>query len=477
MTDTNAFNNLLFDTSSGLLMSICCNLIYDPTDQFCQKNASCVMEYFSAYGKMQDLFIWAFEKEYLEKRNARDEVETYKFFTAFNYLYAIDNFFDYSKEVIKPLFEDRTMLDSIDIDLFRGNLDEYTKEMNEKYYKNIQDLLKMIQILKNGFEVYLRLIPMNYFTMLNGISKLLDNPIYKKKGFNSSLFGKIIKLTVTNFMKNKRMLRRAFQNTDQYIEKIGFVADTLEKMLNKCNEPYVMHLVAVAHNLEEFMSIETILEHSKYEEKQQTQEVCQMSSNELASLIKCNILPIKRMLSPLIRVEVSKALSLSGCSSDDFLIYTNVLRSFETFSREFYTYFKAVCSEEESKLRQLNSIKEKVCQSNNILKEKKIKNMKLKEQLQQLCIKKGIHNFSDILLKTTSSTSGPLNIQSNLERHKGKLNESTQQQKLIMKNEIKKVTQDEKKAEKKRKAEQKKMEKEEKKRKKEEEKKSKKDVK
>ncbi|EMH74390.1 hypothetical protein EHI8A_047430 [Entamoeba histolytica HM-1:IMSS-B] len=369
------------------------------------------------------------------------------------------------------------MLDSIDIDLFRGNLDEYTKEMNEKYYKNIQDLLKMIQILKNGFEVYLRLIPMNYFTMLNGISKLLDNPIYKKKGFNSSLFGKIIKLTVTNFMKNKRMLRRAFQNTDQYIEKIGFVADTLEKMLNKCNEPYVMHLVAVAHNLEEFMSIETILEHSKYEEKQQTQEVCQMSSNELASLIKCNILPIKRMLSPLIRVEVSKALSLSGCSSDDFLIYTNVLRSFETFSREFYTYFKAVCSEEESKLRQLNSIKEKVGQSNNILKEKKIKNMKLKEQLQQLCIKKGIHNFSDILLKTTTSTSGPLTTQLNLERHKGKLNESTQQQKLVTKNEIKKVTQGEKKAEKKRKAEQKKMEKEEKKRKREEEKKSKKDVK
>ena len=67
MTDANRLRNLIFDTNNGILMSICCNLIYDPTDPFCQKNASNLMEFFNVHDKMDDLFIWAFSKEYLEK--------------------------------------------------------------------------------------------------------------------------------------------------------------------------------------------------------------------------------------------------------------------------------------------------------------------------------------------------------------------------------------------------------------------------
>ena len=102
MVDVEHLNNLIFDTNSGMLMSICSNLIYEPTDPFCQKNASIVMEYFSVHGRMQELFIWAFTKEYLEKKHSNDTIETYKFFTAFNFLYAIDNMFEFSKEVVKP---------------------------------------------------------------------------------------------------------------------------------------------------------------------------------------------------------------------------------------------------------------------------------------------------------------------------------------------------------------------------------------
>ena len=103
MTNVEQLNNLIFDTNTNMLMSICCNLIYEPTDPFCQKNASIVMEYFSVHGKMQDLFAWAFTKEYLEKKNVNDDVETYKFFTAFNFLYAIDNMLK-GKAVIIPGF-------------------------------------------------------------------------------------------------------------------------------------------------------------------------------------------------------------------------------------------------------------------------------------------------------------------------------------------------------------------------------------
>ena len=67
MTDSNHLGNLIFDTNNGILMSICCNLIYDPTDPFCQKNASNLMEFFNVHDKTGDLFIWAFTKEYLEK--------------------------------------------------------------------------------------------------------------------------------------------------------------------------------------------------------------------------------------------------------------------------------------------------------------------------------------------------------------------------------------------------------------------------
>ena len=292
-----------------MLMSICCNLIYEPTDPFCQKNASIVMEYFSVHGKMQELFAWAFTKEYLEKKNANDEVETYKFFTAFNFLYAIDNMFDFSKEVVKPLFDDTTLMDSIDIELFKGNPDEFTKEMNDKYYKNVQDLLKIMQILKNGFEVYLRLVPANYFSMLNGINKILQEPVYKSRGFSSNMFGKIIKMTVCNFMKNRRMLRRAYNNWEAYQQKIGFVADTLQKLLNKSNEPYIMHLNAIAKNLDEFYSINTMLETTTDTPQQQNEELCLLSTNEMASLIKCNILPIKRMLSS-ISIHLPENISL-----------------------------------------------------------------------------------------------------------------------------------------------------------------------
>ena len=60
----------------------------------------------------------------------------------------------------------------------------------------------------------------------------------------------------------------------------------------------------------------------------------------------------------MIRIELAQALSLSNCSSDDFMIYTDVLRSFETFAREYYTYFNAVYSEIDGKTRQLTTLKQ-----------------------------------------------------------------------------------------------------------------------
>lgn len=390
MTNTNHLTNLIFDTNNGVLMSICCNLIYDPTDPFCQKNASNLMEFFNVHDKMDDLFIWAFTKEYLEKRNANDDVETYRFFTAFNYLYAIDNFFEFSKEVVKPLFDDTTLMDSIEIELFKGNPDEFTKEMNERYYKNVQDLLQIMQTLKNGFEVHAKLIPSVYFQMLKGIQQIIKDDKYKERGFGTHLFGKIIKLTVCNFMKNRRMLRRAYQNGEQYQVRCAFIADTLQKLLNKSNEPYIMHLNAIAKNLDDFYSINSMIDQSVAVKKTKNEESCKLAANELAALIKCNILPIKRMLSPMVRIELAVALSLSPCSNDDFSIYTDVLRSFETFTRDYYTYFNAVYSEEGSKTNALKNKKTEYDELYQQLKEKKEKNQKLRDQLIQLRKVKGI---------------------------------------------------------------------------------------
>ena len=227
--------------------------------------------------------------------------------------------------------------------------------------------------------------------MLKGIQEIIKDEKYKERGFGTHLFGKIIKLTVCNFMKNRRMLRRAYQNGEQYQVRCAFIADTLQKLLNKSNEPYIMHLNAIAKNLDDFYSINSMIEQSVAIKKTRNEESCNLAANELASLIKCNILPIKRMLSPMVRIELAVALSLSPCSNDDFLIYTDVLRSFETFTRDYYTYFNAVYSEEFSKTNALKNKKIEYDDLFNQLKEKKAKNQKLRDQLIQLRKRKGIN--------------------------------------------------------------------------------------
>lgn len=387
--------------------------------------------------------------------HSRDDVETYKYFTAFNYLYSIDNLLDFCKEVTKSFLEDKTTLSAIDIQLFRGNPDEFTKEMNERYYNSIQELLKIIQSVQDSFNSSLKFVPVDYLYVLKGISLALTKEQYRKKGFTTNIFSRIFKNNIIAFLKNKRILRRAFQDTDQYLTQIVFVAETIEKLLSNSSEPYIMHLSAVLRNFEDAGSIEEYLTNCNCDTEPFQRGIAdEVASNELVSMLRCNILPIKRMLPPTIRAELSVALHLKGCAADDFAIYTSVLRSFETFNREYYSYFKAVMDEEKSKTKQLENTKMELKRLREELFQKRSTNMHLKEQFQRLRIQKGLDNTTipDILIRPVTSLlhSDDKDLQS---KRVGRKSVSVRDQKKA----------EEKKTEKKRKLESKKEEKKDKK--------------
>ncbi|ELP95198.1 hypothetical protein EIN_429740 [Entamoeba invadens IP1] len=383
MLDKELLDSLLFDPSSNLLMSICCNLIYDPKDPFCQTNALCVMDYFRANNRLQDLFIWAFQKEFLQNGKPNDITETYPFFSAFNYQYTIDNFFDFCKETTKSFLSNKDLLHSINIQLFKGNTEEFTKEMNEEYYVSIQQLLKIVFMFRTDFEINTKLIPTDYLMFLKGISDLLSEQKYKEKGFTNSIFSRIIKLTIINFMKNKRMLRRAFQDIDQDLDVILFIAETFEKLMTHSTEPYILNLNALVKDFNEFGQIDALFERTSFAIDEAT-PLKNISVVELASLIKCNILPVKRMLHPKIRAQVDKALSLSATSDNDFDIYVNVLHSFEAFSRNYYMYLTAALDEINTKNRQIAKLKAEYEKTNEILRQKKVYSKTLQMRLYQL---------------------------------------------------------------------------------------------
>lgn len=446
------------------------------------------MEYFKLYGKMEDLFMWAFKKEYLEKSLPPPDIvktnneahtgiactDTYKFFTAFNYLYSIDNMLEFCKNVTRSFIEDKKLLDNIDTRLFNGNADEFTKEMNERYYFSLQEILRVIQALKNEYDMALQVIPMEYVCVLEAISKNLLNDEDRDKGISSMIFNRILKHTIITFLRNKRMLRRAFNDIDPYIPKLGFIAETLEKLLNGSTEPYILHINAVARNFSRFGSIDMLLERCDFYREKPKVEVNQLTATEMVSMMQCNILPINKMLSPTIRTELMSALQMEPFANDDFSIYTNVLRSFETFNREYYSYLQSVIDEEEARTRELERLKEDLKILQQALSKKRINNLHLKQKLHRIQFLLG--KTEGMLMPTEMMRLSPTPSVGTIKSTSSPSSEHLKKRRSlgIDANDAKKASEQERKAEKKRKAEMKKQEKEEKKKKKEEEKRQKK---
>ncbi|KAL7712745.1 Uncharacterized protein QTN25_009575 [Entamoeba marina] len=485
MIDVDTFNKILFDPESGLLLSICTNLIFDITDPFCLKNASLLIDYFRSYNKLGDLFLWAFEKDHMENEDNSENVGSYGFFTTFNYIYSIENMTDYFKEVSKTYLDDPNTLDTIDTSLFRGNPDEFTKEMNEMYYNSIQIILQIISVTKQNFQTSASLIPVEYIKIIQQITdKINTNEEYKKKGVSVAVFNRIVKQMLVYFLKNKRVLRRCFgaDKIDYRLDKIFFVADTIHKLSCNSCEPYILHLGAVVKSSDGFSSMSVLLERGKSFYNQTTEQPSANILNELVSLIRCNALPIKRSLNPNVVNKLYQSLQFPDCSLDDYISYSHVIRTIETMARGYYNYFLAVLDDAENKTKQYNAIKKEYVVYADILEEKRNKNIKLQQRLERLKKRKHItvhetHTLARLSdLSTSTSSATTLTKPEKAEKiEKRKLRRSCKEDKITVlsssRNEMKKLQEEErnekrKKAEEKR--EEKRREKEEKKRKKEE---------
>ena len=129
MSKVRDLNDLLFNKSNGLLLSICKNTLYSFTDRVCEKNGMSLLRYYEYTNHLNELFLFAFEEEYvsmeLTEKNLFEFHSEVSYFTLLIHLYSTIHLKAMKKEVL-TILATMNELDSIDIPLLSSSNYELT---------------------------------------------------------------------------------------------------------------------------------------------------------------------------------------------------------------------------------------------------------------------------------------------------------------------------------------------------------------
>ncbi|KAL7715350.1 Uncharacterized protein QTN25_007272 [Entamoeba marina] len=387
MIDIVLLNKLLFDFDTGLLRSICRNLIYDADDTLCLKNGSVLMNYFIANNRLTELFLWSFKEEHIEKFHvAQCDTQNNTFFSIFNYLYAVDNLVDYLASLIQPLVYDPKYLSGIDTSLFRSNTEDFTEEMFSNATHSFNLIKEILALMQKRTVDNFNMLPNTYKNivkeLLNRVE--LDNEHCKYKT-TQTLLSSIRKSVIVKFMKNKRLLKRIFpaKRIDEIYPQLCFIAETINKMVVGQKDNYIVQLMNEMQQLDSYEDIYNLFTKPSLQPEFHF-ELDESNISEIVFLLHSSIVPIRRTLSKGISFQLMKSLELSYCTYDDFMVYDKVIRSIEKFTRNYYTYFKSSLEEAQHKSKQLDKIKDEVERAQQELYLKQIQNDELRLRIEEL---------------------------------------------------------------------------------------------
>ncbi|GAB1220263.1 hypothetical protein ENUP19_0050G0043 [Entamoeba nuttalli] len=401
MIDIETLNSLLFSTNNGLLLSICRNLIYDIEDLLCIKNASIVLNYFSNYGKIEELFLWAFKEEncnlktaYLEEKN---EVEFNKFYSIFSRVYSLQEINEFQRNICKPIIETPEYFDQLNIELLKSPKEEFTEEMIEMSNQSLGTLREIILIMIESMKNNIEQLPKEYCSILKYIIEHETANLNKQEIqiIYEELFAVFIQQSIVPFLQNEVLLRKMYKKEliDQNINKIKFIAETFKTFQFKSNESYVLLLRncidenGLSELFNNIINQAEIIQHPKPFEQ----------LNNLILLLHSSILPIKRNLSHEVSAKLLKALEIPACCYDDFLVYNKLIQNIANFTMNYYHCFRETLDKAEAQSKELEEIKSQIENAKKELKSKKLKNCNLQIRLDDLKSKNEQDDEMDVM--------------------------------------------------------------------------------
>ncbi|ELP85221.1 hypothetical protein EIN_083630 [Entamoeba invadens IP1] len=377
MIDLTTLNDLLFDQNSGLLLSICQNLIYNLDDPLCLKNAMTIVSYFHSFNKTNFLFHWGYKQEFLHTENTYEDSINH-FFSIFNRAYACNELNAFNAKSYRTLLNEKSLFSDLDPKYHFVDNDDYTDDMYKKSlssFKALQTLAtKIVQLTMENFKD----TPEEYREI---ITSVITNE-GEGKGVIDDIENVFIKQAVIPFFKSRRGLLKTYgKDVENIVDKVIFLGDRLEKMCSNGDQMELGKVIRNAVGASVYDTLRNKPVESKVEETIKEPYNCEWS-NEMTMLLQTSIVPIKRGLSHDVSDKLSRALEIPNCCFDDFLVYDKLLQNISNFTKNYQMYFSQTLEDAKKKENELNKLKSSLEKAKQELMLKKIKNCDLQIQLE-----------------------------------------------------------------------------------------------
>ncbi|EMS16927.1 hypothetical protein KM1_093590 [Entamoeba histolytica HM-3:IMSS] len=432
MFDLESFNKVLFNQESGAVFAICSNLIYNINDKECIKNAEILMKYFHAHGRLEELLIWAFNKQIITKDNKNILFNNDGYFSIFFYVFALKYIPKFFQSIIHLLYDQQQLIDKINVNILNGNCDDYSEENNEKYVNNLMILVKLFHIIHDHKSEILNKFSPFFIHLIKIVFKRIDQLVEDKEGLIKNDIFNVMVRSIFNIVSNDIGLFKQIVGIDFY-ERNSKVLTFISQLITRVVGVKTTDNDILAHQLRGMLNKEVDIDNlllSKHIMNSPNDDSCKFIELtpeiiiDLVMLIKTNALPMKKYLNNNISSQIYQSLEFFTSNIDDYYTYENLIHSLNQFVHDYYVQLYISVGQADKIEEQFYEIKEEYDEKFYELEEKKRKNQLLLERLNELKKGKEVHGISKDDLKSSNLSFGSSELKSN-QKKKSSLSDSS----------------------------------------------------
>ncbi|EDR21873.1 hypothetical protein EDI_330950 [Entamoeba dispar SAW760] len=350
MFDLESFNKILFNQESGVIFAICSNLIYNINDKECIKNAEILMKYFHAHGRLEELIIWAFNKQII------------------------------------------------------------TKENNKSYVNSLMTLVKLFHSVHDHQSEILNKFSPFFIHLVKIIFKRIDQLVEDKEGLIKNDIFNVMVRSIFNIVSNDIGFFKQIVGIDFY-ERNSKVLTFISQLITRVVGVKTTDNDILAHQLRSMLNKEVDIDNlllSKHIMNSPDDDSCRFIELtpeiviDIVMLMKTNALPMKKYLNNSISSQIYQSLEFFTSNIDDYYTYENLIHSLNQFVHDYYVQLYINVGQADKIEEQFYLIKEEYDEKFFELEEKKRKNQLLLERLNELKKRKGILGISKDCLKSSN---------------------------------------------------------------------------
>ncbi|BFU24239.1 GTPase-activator protein for Ras family GTPase [Entamoeba histolytica HM-1:IMSS-B] len=402
-TEKLEFDEMLFSNNHVLLEALSQTLIYRNVSKS-GSNASLILQYYYAHGKVLELLLWMFEKELTE-----NPPETKYFplqsrlslFITFYNEYSKLFLIDYLKHVLTPVL-DLIVNSTLNISVFQGtnnetNEDE-TKQTTDNFKHSLDLLIQIIDLLNKNILKEIEYLPPHFNILMQKIINRLIPYNNVTNGFMSIL---LFQITIAPILDNPSIICYSIEKNIYLsnIHKFSFVKETINGIHQLTKENTFAYIYAIKQRLNDPTSelIKQLINENLYEEQPQTLSKQNSLHKELIKMIKENIQLVIDSLPPRVSDKLLNIINVEHYVLDDYHIFHSVIESINKYclyyNRQMEHNIKASI-EQRRLLQQIqNEYQSYECQLQN----KRTKNQQLLNTLNSILQKKGLPTVTRVL--------------------------------------------------------------------------------